>query len=347
MITSNGQLKELCSELEQGNTIGIDTEFKRVNTYFPELCLIQLAFNNNFYIIDPLSIDDFRPLVDLFPNNDITWVFHSAEQDLEALYQKFNKTPHKIFDTQIAANFLNFKYQISYQSIVEEIFNVFLEKKFTRIDWSTRPLKSGPEEYAIDDVRYLLGLKKELDSLLKEQSKLSIVYDEFSEVFSKKNYEINIFDSWKKLKGFSKLNKKNIKFAFALAAWRESLAIKFNKPRRWILKDEKIIEIVMNRASLEPKHRVDFDKFYQENNSMFSELNFNTNRYILNKSEQSVKVKIQSSLHTLSKQYNLKNEVLFNKKMLIKFIKLGQKANSVSGWRYSLLKKELLKWETF
>ena len=158
MITSNIDLENFCLKISNSDCIAIDTEFKRTDTYFPILCLIQIAADEFLEIIDPKSINNFQPLISLIKDNRITWIFHSARQDLELIFNEFGLLPKKIFDTQIAANFLDFDYQISYQSIIKKVCNITLEKKYTRIDWSRRPLPPGAIDYAADDVRYLIKL---------------------------------------------------------------------------------------------------------------------------------------------------------------------------------------------
>ena len=120
MIKSNADLENFCLKISKSDHIAIDTEFKRTNTYFPILCLIQIATDDSLEVIDPLSINNFQPLINLLDDDEITWIFHSARQDLELIFNEFGLLPKKIFDTQIAANFLDFDYQISYQAIIEK-----------------------------------------------------------------------------------------------------------------------------------------------------------------------------------------------------------------------------------
>ena len=146
--------------------LGIDTEFRRIDSYSPELCLVQIASKNHLECIDILSINNLEPLFDKLYDGKTLWVIHSARQDIEALYYLSNRIPSLLFDTQIGASFLNYPIQVSYQVITEKLQNIFLEKKFTRFDWRKRPLPNDVLKYALDDVKYLLPnyriLKKEL-----------------------------------------------------------------------------------------------------------------------------------------------------------------------------------------
>jgi len=347
MIKSNIDLENFCLKISKSTHIAIDTEFKRTDTYFPILCLIQIATDELLEIIDPTSINNFQPLINLIKNNNITWIFHSARQDLELIFNEFGLLPEKIFDTQIAANFLDFDYQISYQAIIDKVCNVKLEKKYTRIDWSKRPLPQGAIDYAVDDVRYLIKLKNILEKQLVMEKKLNWANEDFAAMLNHHLYQPDIFNSWKKVKSFSKINKNKYQYAYAVSAWREQCAIKKDKPRKWIISDEQIFSLINENHSLNKSIKQDLDSFCEHFKNKINSFKFDKKVNILTKLESEQKKRLQSSLVAIANQYNLKPEVLFNKKSIISFIKTGQKANFQSGWRYSLLKEELTKWETF
>ena len=151
----------------------MDTEFVRESTYYPILSLIQIASDDCLGCIDPLAIDDFSPLVELFDKPGLLKIFHSPSQDLEILYQKFGQVPRPVFDTQLACAVLGYNHQISYADIVRQVTGVQLEKKYTRTDWSKRPLSRAQLDYAMDDVRYLLPVyahvRQELETSQREQ----------------------------------------------------------------------------------------------------------------------------------------------------------------------------------
>jgi len=347
MIESVSELNSLCASLQNSKFIAIDTEFKRVDTFLPVLCLIQISDGQNISIIDPIKIKDLSALKKLITNTQICWVFHSARQDLEVLYQYFGVLPKKIFDTQIAANFINFNYQISYQDLLKNVLDVVIEKKYTRIDWSKRPLPIGAIEYAADDVRYLLNLKNLLEKELVKEKKIDWVNEDFESILNLTLYQRDIFDGWKKVKGFSGINNNKYKYAFAISAWREQRAIKRDKPRKWIMSDEKIYSLISGNYSLSRSNQKDFEIFCERFKNEINNFKFDKTLTKLSKSESEQKKQLQSSLVSVANKYNLKPEVLFNKKSIINFIKTRQKANFQSGWRYSLLKEELSKWETF
>ncbi|MBT5286949.1 MAG: ribonuclease D, partial [Candidatus Thioglobus sp.] len=156
MIQTPTQLRDFLHSIKDETELAIDTEFKRVNTYYPVLCLVQIATKKNTDCIDVLALDDLNPLFDKLYQDDCLWIVHSARQDIEALHYLSKQLPKQLFDTQIAASLVNYPAQISYQALTESLQNVHLEKAYTRLDWTIRPLPDEAIEYALDDVRYLL-----------------------------------------------------------------------------------------------------------------------------------------------------------------------------------------------
>ena len=156
MIKTKAQLVRYLKTINNTYRLAIDTEFKRINTYYPELCLVQIATTHSTECIDVLSIKDLEPLFEKIYHINPEWVVHSARQDIEAIYHLSKRIPSSLFDTQIAASLLNYPLQISYQALTEILQDIHLDKSFTRFDWTTRPLPANVVEYALDDVRYLL-----------------------------------------------------------------------------------------------------------------------------------------------------------------------------------------------
>jgi len=242
LINNQQQLQNFLNAISGDSLLAIDTEFKRINTYYPELCLVQIATNNFIECIDILAIKDLKPLFEKLYNIDTKWVVHSARQDIEALFILSNRIPFSIFDTQIAASLLSFPLQVSYQSLTHELQNIYLEKKHTRFDWTSRPLPKDVLEYALDDVRYLLPNYRILKDKLDFENKAQWLDEETSLLLDQKLYEPNIEQICKKIKGLSKIDSRSQKQAIKLVYWRESIAQKENKPRKWIMSDEKLLD---------------------------------------------------------------------------------------------------------
>ena len=140
MIKTDTELIQYLDDIENETLLAIDTEFRRIDSYFPELCLIQIATKDKLECFDVLALDNLEPLFNKLYDENTKWVVHSARQDIEALYYLSNRTPSALFDTQIAASFLNYPLQVSYQGLTESLQNINLEKKYTRFDWKKRPL---------------------------------------------------------------------------------------------------------------------------------------------------------------------------------------------------------------
>jgi ribonuclease D len=178
LITSESQLNNYLQSIQHQSLLAIDTEFRRIDSYFPELCLIQIAAGSNLECIDVLAIKNLEPLFKKLYDRQTIWIVHSARQDIEALFYLSKRTPHSIFDTQIAASLLNYPLQVSYQGLTETLQSVYLEKKHTRFDWKTRPLPSDVLQYALDDVKYLLPNYTILRDELVKNGKLQWLSEE-------------------------------------------------------------------------------------------------------------------------------------------------------------------------
>ncbi|MEE8365405.1 MAG: ribonuclease D [Gammaproteobacteria bacterium] len=251
-IDSDQQLADFCHDIETAEYCAVDTEFVREKTYYPILALIQIANEQHMACIDPLAINDFTPLIDLMGRQNLTKVFHSPSQDLEILFQHFSQVPRPVFDTQLAAAVLGYNHQIGYADLVHQITGVKLDKKHTRADWLKRPLSKEELDYAMDDVRYLLPLYRQLKADLVEKRRSTWIEKDLQAMSSTASYEINMTELWKRLKGVQKLKGVQLEIASKLCQWREGVAQKKDRPRRWIAKDDLLIEIArLQPASIE------------------------------------------------------------------------------------------------
>jgi ribonuclease D len=242
-IDSDARLAQFCTLISAAAYCTIDTEFIRESTYYPELALIQIGCGRHFACIDPLAISDFAPLAHLLVKESLLKVFHSPSQDLEILYQKFGEVPCPVFDTQLAAAVLGYSQQISYADLVAQVTGVLLEKKHTRANWTRRPLSQDELDYAMDDVRYLVAVYEELKAKLESGRRYSWIEKDLRAMSNPENYEVDKTRLWKRLKGVLKLKGEKLQIASDLCRWREDLAQRQNRPRRWIAKDDTIIEI--------------------------------------------------------------------------------------------------------
>ena len=248
-IDDDASLARFCDALGQAGCCAIDTEFIRESTYYPELALIQIASENQQACIDPLAIGNLKPLAELLQRPDFLKVFHSPSQDLEILYQKFGAVPTPVFDTQLAAAVLGYNHQVSYADLVQQITGVQLEKKHTRANWLRRPLSRDELDYAMDDVRYLLAIYHELERRLDASRRRGWIEKDLQSMTDSANYEIEQESLWKRLRGVQKLKGEKLQIASDLCRWREQLAQRQNRPRRWIAKDDAIIEMARQKPT--------------------------------------------------------------------------------------------------
>jgi ribonuclease D len=256
-IDTDAGLARFCEALGADECCAIDTEFIRESTYYPELALIQVASDSRLACIDPLALSDFSPLEALLVKPDLLKVFHSSSQDLEILYQRFGEVPAPVFDTQLAAAVLGYNHQVSYADLVQKVTGVVLEKKHTRANWTRRPLSRDELDYAMDDVRYLLEVYRQLDVELEQTRRRSWIAKDLQEMSDAGNYEVDTDQLWKRLKGVQKLKGEQLQIASDLCRWREQVAQQQDRPRRWIAKDDVIIEIARRKpADLEALRRI-------------------------------------------------------------------------------------------
>ena len=248
-IDNDAALAGFCARLGEASYCAIDTEFIRESTYYAELALIQVGCDGHFGCIDPLAIEDFTPFVELLAKPELLKVFHSCSQDLEILYQKFGAVPTPVFDTQLAASVLGYNHQISYADLVQQICGVTLEKKYTRANWMRRPLTADELDYAMDDVRYLLKVYEQMKEQLQSNRRANWMDRDLRAMTDPAKYEVDLSQLWKRLKGVQKLKGERLQIASDLCRWREGLAQQQNRPRRWVAKDDALIQLARQKPA--------------------------------------------------------------------------------------------------
>lgn len=243
-IDTEAALADLCARLQGSPWICLDTEFLREKTYFPQLCLLQVANEELVACIDPLALPDLTPLLDVIYDTRIVKVLHAASQDLEILYQLRGALPYPVFDTQIAAALLYHSDQIGYGNLVERMLGVQLDKSHARADWSARPLEPEQLRYAADDVRYLSRVYLAQLEILGQQDRLHWLDEDFAELTDPARYAVNLNQVWRRIRE-PRPPLKGVQLAVlqALAAWREERAVNRNRPRKWILRDEVLTDL--------------------------------------------------------------------------------------------------------
>lgn len=244
-VSTTQALEELCARLANVSVLAIDTEFVRDRTYYPRLCLIQIAADDVVACIDPLKIDDLSPLKTLLFDNNIIKVFHAARQDLEILYYVYGAIPSPVFDTQIAATLLGLGEQIGYANLVKHYMKIDIPKGQARADWEQRPLAAAQLEYAANDVRYLLQIYPYMLNKLSSLGRVNWLDEDFADITNEKLYQSQPEQIWQRVSGIQKLRGIQLAVLQSLTAWRETRAQQLDKPRKWILPDDMLITLSM------------------------------------------------------------------------------------------------------
>jgi ribonuclease D len=231
----------LIPALQSVTQIGVDTEFMRERTYFAQLCLTQIATPDEIWCVDPISGHTQEAFWEEMLTHD--WVVHSARQDIEVIYQTAGSMPGSIFDTQVAAGLLGYPAQMGYAGLVKELFDVDIHKTHTRADWSKRPLRPEYLEYAAEDVEYLLPAYDILSQRLEEKGRLDWAREDSQWLLDPDLYDIGDTQAIDRLKGARNFRGRKRAAATRLAGWREAEAIKRNRPRQWIMRDNVLLDI--------------------------------------------------------------------------------------------------------
>ncbi|KXF77711.1 ribonuclease D [Paramesorhizobium deserti] len=249
LITTTQGLEEAVSALSKSDFVTIDTEFIRETTFWPELCLIQMASPDHTALVDALAPDlDLKPFFALMADEKVMKVFHAARQDIEIIFHLGDLIPHPVFDTQVAAMVCGFGDAISYDQLVHRVTGAHLDKSSRFTDWRRRPLSEKQLEYALADVTYLRDIYLHLKAELEKEGRADWVNEEMNILTARETYDLHPDDAWKRLK--SRLRKPpELAVMRAVAAWREREARERNVPRGRVIKDDTIYEIAQQQPT--------------------------------------------------------------------------------------------------
>lgn len=239
----------------QAPWLTVDTEFVRIDTYYPKLCLVQVGDSEHAVCVDTVVLDDLGPLLDvLYAPNSIK-VFHAASQDLEILVRLRGGCPQPLFDTQIAATLLGIGDQIGYAGLIDKRLGIPLDKSLSRTDWARRPLKDAELAYAAADVSHLATIYPVMQEELAAAGRLAWLAEDCARLADANHYVTRPADAWQRLRGLARMDARPQTVAAALAAWREAEAQNRDRPRKWIIEDDAIYRMAErlpdSRAQLE------------------------------------------------------------------------------------------------
>ncbi|MDH4413224.1 MAG: ribonuclease D [Rhizobium sp.] len=354
MIDTTAALEEACRLLAQSDFITIDTEFLRETTFWPELCLIQMASPDHEYIVDPMAKGiDLKPFFELMANSAVVKVFHAARQDIEIIFHLGDLIPHPIFDTQVAAMVCGFGDSVSYDQLVQKVKNVHIDKTSRFTDWSRRPLSDKQLDYALADVTHLRDVYLKLKGQLDAEGRAEWLTEEMAILESRETYDLPPEQAWQRLK--MRLRKPTeLAVMQYVAAWREREARARNVPRSRVLKDDAIYEIAQQQPKdVEALGRLrTIPKGWERSSSGTAILEQVNAALALPKSEmphlerhthapegtQSAVELLKVLLRLTSEKHGVASKVIANSDDLEKIAAEGEKAEvaALQGWRKEL-----------
>jgi len=358
LITQSDKVLKLCNLLKSEKFICVDTEFIREKYYYPKLCLIQLGDSKgNGWAIDPLVENiDLHPVYELFLNEKILKVFHSPRQDFEIIFNILNKIPKPIFDTQSAAMACGYGDSASYESLVNNIKKINLDKSARFTDWQLRPLSKKQIDYAISDVTHLSKVYSYLLEEMIKNNRLNWIKEEINKFFDLTIYITEPANAWKRIKFYSS-NKTTMSIFKEISQTREDLAKNLNVPRNKIMRDDIIIKLAknppknltefdglrgMNLRNMNNSHKIlilkSIDIGKKSNNTDWLNNNIKSN----NASKAVIDI-LKIILLSCAEKYNISPLLIANKED-IKQIAQGKKdVKALKGWRYEIFGSSALK----
>lgn len=350
-IDNDNALKDFCAAICKSDFIALDTEFMRERTYFPQLCLLQIATTEHLACIDPLAINNLEPLYEILFDTNILKVLHAAGQDLELIYHMTGKLPEPIFDTQIAAAMLGEGEQTGYAALIKSMLNIDLDKSQTRTDWSKRPLTTAQLNYAADDVRHLVTAYQKQHEILTKKGRLEWLTPDFNLLSNPQQFEQTDKSLLKRVKGTQRLRPEQLAIIRNLAIWREQTAQKKDKPRKWILADNVMLDLakrppkmlsdLSDYRGLNPGHIQNSGQQILDTIKAAQQLPTDqwpeqTRRKKLNESQATTADAAMVLLRIIGNQHNIAPGSLSNRTQIEKLITGEKDIPLLQGWRYEL-----------
>ena len=246
-ITDPHELDALCDRLQSREWIGIDTEFVSEDTFYPDLCLIQVATTDEMAVIDAIAIQEVEPFWEVLAVGGHVTILHAGREELNFMLRSVGKLPKKLFDVQLAAGFCSNEYPSSYGSVVNKFLGNQPAKGEQRTDWRQRPLTKAQIKYALEDVRHLYPLYERLLGLLEKQDRLAW-FDEEMELWQNEIVAASTRKDWRRVSGIGKLAPQGLAIVRELWHWRYEEAKKRNRPQRRILRDDLIVEMAKRKV---------------------------------------------------------------------------------------------------
>jgi ribonuclease D len=373
-ITNNHLLDQYCEAWKSKPYLAMDTEFMRIDSFYPKAALFQLNDGESNFLIDPLSITDWEGFIALMLSEHITKVFHSCSEDLLVFIRQFGILPRPVFDTQIANAFLNQGFALSYQNMVSEHLGIELPKGETRSNWLQRPLREQQLDYAALDVAYLPKIYLSQIEQLMDMNRLGWVEEDCERLLGNYTEELtqDFSQVYRNISAAWQLDEKQLVILKALAEWREKRARYRDKPRNWIIKDKELMAIAKgipkNTEQLSQINGLNPNFINHEGDALIELIQNNINAQTsglkrlprpLSNGQKKLFKKAQHLVERKAQELELPIEVLGRKRTLISLfqevllLKTGTSDNPVdvseiklpdelAGWRKEILLEELL-----
>ena len=340
-IDDNSDLEALILSIKKTDSVAFDSEFERVNTFYPKPALFQLKISDDYYLIDMKEITNHEVFMTLLDNI----ILHSGSEDLEILYNLNNQLPSHIFDTQIAASLCGYGLHFSYQNIVNELLGIELSKAHSRSDWMQRPLTKDQLNYALEDVIYLPELKNILQDELQKQDReewYQLLMQQRKAAIVSNNHVDKTYVKIAKAKRFTNQQQQLL---YALLQWREETAIQRDKPRPWILKNDEIVNIIYNQPNTEKKLINDiglYPKFVKYNAQSIYELYDTANDISheslpnydkLTASQGNILAELKQELNEKCETLNIPSALVINTTDLKSLVAADNNLNNIELWQ--------------
>ena len=323
----------------------------REKTYYPQLCLVQMACEHMTVCLDPLSFDFASDISKLLANQKIVKILHSSSQDIEVLGQYCGRRINNLFDTQLAAEFCAMDAQIGYATLVQELIGVTLPKSQTRSNWAMRPLTSLQIDYSFNDVKYLKLLYDKLSSSLRQSSASDWFKEEqHNELERMSNFNPDPQQAYINFKASHRLNSQAQQLVKTIVNWRECIAQEKNKPKHWIIKDKSITEVAMkmpeslNALKSVMAEDLRFSKkylpvlldFIEKSRDLDDHVTVWTNHGKLSESQKQQINSLRKKIMSKSEQHQIPSTRLGTRKDMVEFVQTGQ-GRLAQGWRAQVL----------
>ncbi len=359
VITDTATLAALCERLAHEPYVTVDTEFLREKTYYPQLCLVQLAGKDESAAIDPLAATiDLTPLYALLANEKVLKVFHACRQDMEIFCNKMQKLPAPIFDTQVAAMVLGYGESVSYESLVNKTLGQSVDKSSRFTDWSKRPLTPKQIDYALSDVIHLHAIYSVLVDRLNETSRGGWIAQEMQPLLDPQTYDANPDEVWRRIR-LRNTTPRYLATLRAAARWRELTARERNVPRTRVMKDETLAEIAHSkpedfttlqaiRGFYPTMQATQYDALFtalkQAQNLPSSEMPRLPARTILTESDEALIDLLRLFVKSCAAKHHVVPRLIANKED-IEALVLGKRndIHALTGWRYEIFGKDALR----